>query len=146
MSRIQDQNDIVLFDGVCNLCDRAVNFIIQRDPKDRFKVASLQDGASKKLLKDYQVNESYLDSIVLVRGDQIFYKSRAALEIAKKLKGLWPIIYAFVIVPYFIRDPLYDWIARNRYKWFGKRETCRMPTEEDKQKFLKEEDLGSGQQ
>ncbi len=141
MSRVQDQHDIILFDGVCNLCDQAVNFIIQRDPNDRFKVASLQDDISKKLLKGYQIDESYLDSIVLIRGNEVFYKSRAALEIARKLKGPWPLSYAFIIIPNFIRDPLYDWIANNRYRWFGKRETCRMPTDEDKQKFLKEEDL-----
>ncbi len=138
---IQDRYDIVLFDGVCNLCNTAVDFIIQRDPKNQFKLASLQDEASKKLLKDYEVEEDYLDSIILVRRENIYYKSRAALEIAKKLPGLWPLFYGFVVIPTFLRDPVYDWIARNRYKWFGKRETCRMPSEEDKQKFLTEDEI-----
>ncbi|QDH79943.1 DUF393 domain-containing protein [Echinicola soli] len=143
MSEITDQYDIVLFDGVCNLCNRAVDFIIQHDPRNNFKLASLQDDLSKKLLKDKNLNESYLDSIVLLRRDKVYYKSRAALEIAKRLKGLWPLFYIFIIIPPFLRDPLYDWIARNRYKWFGKRETCRFPTEEDKMKFLSEEDFES---
>ncbi|MDN3667964.1 thiol-disulfide oxidoreductase DCC family protein [Echinicola jeungdonensis] len=138
---IQEKYDIVLFDGVCNLCNTAVDFIIQRDPQNQFKLASLQDEASKKLLKDYSVEEDYLDSIILIRGENVYYKSRAALEIAKKLKGLWPLFYGFVIIPTFLRDPIYDWIARNRYKWFGKRETCRMPSEEDKLKFLTAEEV-----
>jgi predicted DCC family thiol-disulfide oxidoreductase YuxK len=75
-------------------------------------------------------------SIILIRGNQIFYKSKAALEIAKNLGGFWPLIYVFNVVPSFIRDPVYDWIAKNRYKWFGKKETCRLPTPEEKQKFL----------
>ncbi|AWW32292.1 hypothetical protein DN752_20305 [Echinicola strongylocentroti] len=143
MTKVHQQYDIVLFDGVCNLCNQAVDFIIQRDPNNHFKMASLQDDISKKLLQDKSLDESYLDSIVLLRGDKVYYKSRAALEIAKKLKGLWPLSYGFIIIPNFLRDPLYDWIARNRYKWFGKRETCRFPTEEDKMKFLSEEDLKS---
>jgi len=141
MSQITSKFDIVLFDGVCNLCNQAVDFIIRRDPKDHFRLASLQDELSQKLLRNRNIDEAYLDSIVLLKKDKIYYKSRAALEIAKKLKGLWPLCYAFIIVPSFIRDPIYDWIARNRYKWFGKRETCRMPTEEDKLKFLSEKDL-----
>lgn len=141
MSEITQKYDVVLFDGVCNLCNQAVDFIIQRDAKDNFKLASLQDELSKQLLRGKKLDESYLDSIVLLREDKIYYKSRAALEIAKKLKGLWPLFYGFIIVPNFIRDPLYDWIASNRYKWFGKRETCRFPTDEDKRKFLSEGDL-----
>ncbi|AGA79031.1 thiol-disulfide oxidoreductase DCC family protein [Echinicola vietnamensis] len=143
MTKLTDRYDIVLFDGVCNLCNQAVDFIIQRDPKNHFKLASLQDDLSKKLLKGKNLDESYLDSIVLLQNDQVYYKSRAALEIAKKLNGLWPLLYVFIVIPRFLRDPLYDWIARNRYKWFGKRETCRFPTEEDKMKFLSKEDLES---
>ncbi|TVP44749.1 MAG: DUF393 domain-containing protein [Mongoliibacter sp.] len=134
--RIQDKFDIVMFDGVCNLCNDAVDFIIVRDKNDKFKFGALQDDKSKDILKGYKVKEDYLDSIILIRGDQIFYKSRAALEIAKNLSGLWPVTYAFIIIPAFVRDPIYDWIARNRYKWFGKRETCRFPSEEERAKFL----------
>jgi predicted DCC family thiol-disulfide oxidoreductase YuxK len=128
--------DIILFDGVCNLCNGAVDFIIKRDKSDRFKLAALQDEAIKPLLKNHKVKEDYIDSLVLIRGKNIFYKSRAALEISRKLNALWPLFYIFIIIPDFIRDPIYDWIARNRYKWFGKKETCRLPNEEEKQKFL----------
>lgn len=139
--RIQDKYDIVLFDGVCNLCNSAVDFIIQRDKGRNFKVAALQDEPVKKILQSYQINEEYLDSLVLIRGDNVFYKSRAALEVAKKLNALWPLLYGLIIIPSFVREPVYDWIARNRYKWFGKKETCRMPTEEERNKFLSEKDI-----
>lgn len=136
MSRIQDQYDIVLFDGVCNLCNNAVDFTIRNDKKGYFKVAALQDQKTKTMLGDYKINSDYLDSIILIRGDRIFYKSRAALEIAKKLKGFWPLLYGFIIIPTVFRDPIYDWIARNRYKWFGKKETCRLPGPGEKERFL----------
>lgn len=134
--RIQDKYDIVMFDGVCNLCNDAVDFIMLRDKNDKFKFGALQEDTSKEILKEYKVKEGYLDSIILIKGDNIFYKSRAALEIAKNLSGLWPMTFAFIIIPSFIRDPIYDWIAKNRYKWFGKRETCRFPSEEERAKFL----------
>jgi predicted DCC family thiol-disulfide oxidoreductase YuxK len=118
------------------LCNSAVDFVIRRDKNDRFKFGALQDKATKSILKDYKINQGYIDSIILLRGDQVFYKSKAALEIAKKLEGFWPILYVLNIVPSFIRDPVYDWIAKNRYKWFGKKETCRLPTPKEKSKFL----------
>jgi predicted DCC family thiol-disulfide oxidoreductase YuxK len=134
--RVQDKYLVVLFDGVCNLCNNAVDFIINRDSKDKFKVGALQDDAIKRLLEDYEINKDYLDSLVFIHKDSVFYKSRAALEIARNLGGLWPLIYSFIIIPPYIRDPIYDWIARNRYKWFGKKETCRLPTDKEKNKFL----------
>lgn len=136
MSRIQDQYEIVLFDGVCNLCNSAVDLIVRNDKLGNFKVGALQDDKTKEILKDYDINEDYLDSIILIRGDKVFYKSRAALEITKKLKGAWPLLYGLTVVPGFIRDPVYDWIARNRYRWFGKKETCRLPTAEERARFL----------
>src|SRR5690606_35569122 len=132
MSRIQDQFDIVLFDGVCNLCNSAVDLIVRSDKEGHFKVGALQDDKTKEILKDYNINEDYLDSIILIRGDKVFYKSRAALEITKKLKAAWPLLYGIIVVPAFIRDPVYDWIARNRYRWFGKKETCRLPTAQER--------------
>lgn len=136
MSRIQDQFDIVLFDGVCNLCNSAVDLIVRNDKEGNFKVGALQDEKTKAILKDYSIKEDYLDSIILIRGEKVFYKSRAALEIAKKLHGAWPLLYGFIVVPGFIRDPVYDWIARNRYRWFGKKETCRLPTATERARFL----------
>ncbi|SMD43635.1 Predicted thiol-disulfide oxidoreductase YuxK, DCC family [Aquiflexum balticum DSM 16537] len=134
--RVQDKFIIVLFDGVCNLCNNAVDFIISRDKKDKFKVGALQEVASKNILKDYQINEEYLDSLVYIHKNHVYYKSRAALEIARNLSGLWPLLYIFIVIPSFLRNPIYDWIARNRYKWFGQKETCRLPSEEEKAKFL----------
>jgi predicted DCC family thiol-disulfide oxidoreductase YuxK len=134
--RIQDKFDIILFDGVCNLCNNAVDFVINRDKKDKFRFAALQDPSAKTILKDYDINKNYLDSIILIRGDDVFYKSKAALEIARNLNGVWPSLYIFTIVPSFIRDPIYNWIAKNRYTWFGKKNTCRIPTPQEKAKFL----------
>lgn len=134
--RTQDKYDIILFDGVCNLCNNAVDFVIRRDQNDRFKFGALQDPATKSILKKYKINQNYIDSIILVRGDLVFYKSKAALEIAKKLGGMWPFLYVFNVLPSFLLDPVYDWIAKNRYKWFGKKETCRIPTPKEKGKFL----------
>lgn len=139
--RIQDRFDIILFDGVCNLCNSAVDFIIKRDKKNRFKFSSLQDNTARKLLIESNFQEGYPDSIVLIKGDKIFFKSRAALEISKKLGGVWPLFYSLILIPAFIRDPVYEWIARNRYKWFGKKSTCRLPTEEEKSRFLSITDL-----
>ena len=139
--RVEEKFDIVLFDGVCNLCNHAVDFIINRDKKGHFKLGALQDEHVKKLLQSHAINEDYLDSLVLLRGEKIFYKSRAALEISRKLNALWPLLYGLVIIPAFIRDPVYDWIARNRYKWFGKKETCRLPTAEEQERFLTAKDF-----
>lgn len=134
--RIQDQFNIVLFDGVCNLCNNAVDFIIKRDKDNSFKFGALQDRTLRKLLHSYRIKEDYIDSLILIRSDKVYYRSSAALEIAKKLSGLWPLLYVFIIIPSLIRDPIYDWIARNRYNWFGKKETCRIPTKEELEKFL----------
>ncbi|MFD2203965.1 thiol-disulfide oxidoreductase DCC family protein [Shivajiella indica] len=139
--RIQDRFDIILFDGVCNLCNDAVDFIIKRDKKNKYKFVSLQDGIAQKLLENYKLTEGFPDSILLVRGNDVFSKSRAALEISKNLSGFWPIFYTLILFPGFLRDPIYDWIARNRYKWFGKKETCRLPNEREKSKFLNSQDL-----
>ncbi|WP_194975185.1 thiol-disulfide oxidoreductase DCC family protein [Aquiflexum lacus] len=139
--RVQEKFRIVLFDGVCNLCNSAVDFIINRDSKEVFKVGALQDDVTKKLLEDFKINSDYLDSLVFIYQESVFYKSRAALEIARNLSGLWPLMYIFIIIPSFIRDPIYEWIARNRYKWFGKKETCRLPTKKEKKRFLSIEDF-----
>ena len=136
MTRVQDRHDIVLFDGVCNLCNQTIDFIMRNDPRGHFKFGALQEESTQEMLEAYKVEKDYLDSIVLVRKDRIFYKSRAALEITKKLNGIWPLLYVFILIPNFLRNPLYDWIARNRYKWFGKKETCRLPTPEEKDRFL----------
>lgn len=128
--------DILLFDGVCNLCNGAVNFIIDRDPKGHFKFAALQSDFGQEKLKELGFDQEDFDSLVLLSCVKVYKKSSAALRIAKKLTGLYPLLFVFIIIPPFIRHALYDLIARNRYKWFGKRETCRMPTPELKARFV----------
>jgi predicted DCC family thiol-disulfide oxidoreductase YuxK len=130
---------IIFFDGVCNLCNASIDFIIQRDKKDQFLVGALQDGWSKKVLSKHEVKSDYLDSLVLLENQEIFYKSTAALKIARNLSGFWPVFYPLIILPQRFRDVIYDWIAANRYRWFGKKSTCRLPLPEEKAKFLSKE-------
>jgi predicted DCC family thiol-disulfide oxidoreductase YuxK len=127
---------IILFDGVCNLCDGAVNFIIDRDEKNIFRFASLQSEAGKEWLQKTGLAHTGIDSIVLIKDGRAFVKSEAALEIARHLKGGWPLLRVFKILPKSLRDSAYDLIARNRYRWFGKQEQCRVPTPELKERFL----------
>ncbi|MCP4457565.1 MAG: DUF393 domain-containing protein [Cytophagales bacterium] len=136
MGTNSEMNNIIFFDGVCNLCNSSINFVIDRDPKLFFKFAPLQSAIAKKMLSPVQVDPSALDGIVYYRDGAIYQKSRAVLEIVKEMKGAWPILYVFVIVPGFVRDLFYNLIARNRYKWFGKQETCRIPTPELKSRFI----------
>ncbi len=132
---------IIFFDGVCNLCNASIDFVIQRDRDDHFLVGALQEDFSRKLLSDFKVREDYLDSLVLLEKGEIYYKSTAALKIARNLSGVWPILYPLIFIPKFLRDPIYNWIGSNRYRWFGKKSTCRLPTPAEKAKFLSEETL-----
>ncbi len=134
---LENQPYIVIFDGLCNLCNGAVQFIIRHDKNNRFVFASLQSEVAKKLLNEIQVPSS-LDTIVLIKGHKHFEKSDAVLEIAKNLSGLWPLVYVFKIIPRFLRDVLYNWVAKNRYTWFGKRNSCLSPSPEFIDKFLEE--------
>ena len=127
---------IIFFDGLCNLCNGAVQFTIQRDPKDLFRFASLQSNFAQETLAPFQIEPKKGDSFVLLENGKIYQRSTAALSVVRKLKGLWPLLYAFIIVPQFIRDEIYNFIAKNRYKWFGKEESCWVPTQELKSKFL----------
>jgi predicted DCC family thiol-disulfide oxidoreductase YuxK len=129
-------NLVILFDGVCNLCNSSVQFIIRHDPDGRFKFAALQSAAGQSLLRDHHLDPSDFTSIVLLLNGGIYQKSRAALEITRRLPGLWPLLYFFIIVPPIIRDRIYDWIAANRYKWFGRTEECMVPTPELRSRFL----------
>jgi predicted DCC family thiol-disulfide oxidoreductase YuxK len=129
-------NDIVLFDGVCNLCSGSVLFIIQRDKKGIFKFASLQSSFGQQQLEKFNIDKNLLHSIILVRGKQIFQRSDAALEIANQLSGAWPVLYILKILPRFLRDGIYNLIARNRYRLFGKKDVCWIPTPELKERFL----------
>ena len=127
---------IVLFDGVCNLCNVAINFVIDRDPELVFRFASLQSSVGEELLARYDIDTNETDSIVLIEDARAYVKSTAALRIARRLGKLWPISYAFIIVPRPLRDVVYNGIAKRRYKWFGKREACRVPTPDERERFL----------
>lgn len=126
---------IVLFDGECNFCDSSVQFIIQNDPQGKFHFASLQSDIGQQLLKEHNV-PSDIDSMILIEEDKKYYKSAAALRICRHLKGLWKLAYAFIIIPAPIRNLLYDFVARNRYKWFGKKESCMLPPPNVRARFL----------
>lgn len=127
---------IVLFDGVCNLCNSAVQFIIRHDKKNTFMFTSLQSDTGKKLLAQYDLPLNELNSFILIENNKAYTRSSGALRVIKKLKGLWPLLYGFMIVPKFIRDGVYNWVGRNRYKWFGKQDACMIPTPGLKARFL----------
>lgn len=130
------EKPIILFDGVCNLCNSSVQFVIKRDKKEQFLFASLQSDYAKENLPKELSSNSALQSIVLKEKDTIKTKSSAALAIAKRLSGLWSMLYIFIIVPKFLRDWVYDIIAKNRYKWFGKKDQCMIPLSEWKDRFI----------
>jgi len=127
---------IILFDGVCNLCNGAVQFIIRRDPGQRFRFASLQSAAGQELLQRYGVDATVLYSIMVIDDGVLYQRSDAALRIARYLSGLWPVLAIFRILPRPFRDAVYNYIATHRYKWFGKREACMIPTPDMKTRFL----------
>ncbi len=128
--------NIILFDGVCNLCNASVLFVIERDKKNIFRFASLQSSYGQEVLKKHGLNASDFDTIILSQNGTIHQQSDAALRIAKELSGAWKLLYGFIIVPRFIRNAAYDFVARNRYKWFGKQEACMIPTPDLKAKFI----------
>lgn len=127
---------IILFDGVCNLCNSSVNFVIRNDKKRIFKFSPLQSNYGQQFLKKHSISTIDTDSIILIVNDKSFTKSTAALHIAKHLSGLYPLLFVFIIVPKFIRNWVYDYIAKNRYKWYGKKESCMIPTPELKERFI----------
>ncbi len=127
---------IILFDGVCNLCNQSVQFVIRHDRASRFKFAALQSPFGQSELERFQLNKEKLLSVILVVNGKAYDRSRAALEIARRLDGAWRLFYVFVIVPPFLRNFIYDWISRNRYKWFGRKDECMIPTPELKARFI----------
>lgn len=130
-----EERGTILFDGVCNLCNGIVQFVLKRDKRDHFQFASLQSDAGIQVLENYQLNQG-LDTFVYVYKNKAYTKSSAALYVLKGLGGIWKILFIFIIIPKFLRDPIYNWIARNRYKWFGKKDECMLPRPEYKHKFL----------
>jgi len=131
-SSLTEKSDVIFFDGVCNLCNAFVDFVIHRNSAYRF--SSLQGKTSAQTLPQKMIQD--LPSVVLQQGDQIFTESTAALKVLKSLGGLWSLTSVFLLIPRFLRDPIYRFIARHRYSWFGKRDTCRLPTPEERSRFL----------
>ena len=128
----------ILFDGVCNLCNGFVRFVIDRDPAARFRFAALTSPAAARVLRQAGVTAPLPDSMILVEGGRAYFRSDAPLRIARGLRFPWPLLYAFAVVPRFFRDRVYDVIAGRRYRWFGRRETCMVPTPEVRTRFLDE--------
>jgi predicted DCC family thiol-disulfide oxidoreductase YuxK len=131
-----NNHHVIIFDGFCNLCNSSVNFIIKHDQTHLFVFAPMQSPAAQKLIVDYQVENIGFDTFILIKNGECFYRTNAAIEIAKDLSGAWYFFKAFKILPRFFRDYLYRLLARNRYSIFGKAKACRVPTKELQKKFL----------
>jgi predicted DCC family thiol-disulfide oxidoreductase YuxK len=128
---------IILFDGVCNLCNSFVQYVIKHDKKDVFRFAALQSDLGQEILKHIGIDGKHIDSIVLYEpGVAYFYKSSAAIEISKQLGDVFTLSSLFRIIPKSLRDTIYEYVAKNRYKWYGKQDNCMIPTPELKAKFL----------
>jgi predicted DCC family thiol-disulfide oxidoreductase YuxK len=127
---------VILFDGVCNLCNRFVHFVIARDPSGRFHFGALQSDAARRMLREAYTPATVPDSIVLVDEGRVFTRSTAALRVARGLRFPWPLAYGLIAVPRPLRDWVYDIVARNRYVWFGKRDACMVPTPDLRARFL----------
>jgi predicted DCC family thiol-disulfide oxidoreductase YuxK len=127
---------VLLFDGVCNLCNGFVQFIIKRDPQGVFRFASLQSELARNLLSERGLDPAAMDTVVLIDGDRTYVKSDAALRAAGYMGGAWPVLKVFGVLPRSWRNAIYDWVARNRYRWFGKKDQCMVPTPELRSRFL----------
>jgi len=127
---------IILFDGICNLCNQSVQFVIEHDKRNQFRFASLQSDFGQNFLKENNLNASQFDSVVFIEDDKFYTKSSAALKISNHLDGITSWLRIFMIVPKPLRDVVYNFIAKNRYRWFGKQESCWLPTPELKAKFI----------
>jgi predicted DCC family thiol-disulfide oxidoreductase YuxK len=137
ISEIPKDKKIILFDGVCNLCNTSVQFVIKHDKKDLFRFVPLQSDLGKKILNHLGINREHTDSIVLYEpGKAYYYKAEAALKIINKFGGYYKLLNLFQIFPKFISNAIYDYIAKNRYRWYGKQEACMIPTPELAAKFL----------
>lgn len=135
-SKNRQEHPIVLVDGVCHFCQGVTKWIIKRDPKGKYHFASLQSDVAKRLLEQGRLPVDRMDTFVLIEDGKYYTRSTAALKLAKGLKFPYPLLYGFVIIPRPLRDAVYGVIARNRYRWFGKDETCMLPSPDIKDRFL----------
>ncbi|HRG58989.1 MAG TPA: DCC1-like thiol-disulfide oxidoreductase family protein [Bacteroidia bacterium] len=136
---LEQNNKILLFDGVCNLCNSSVLFVIKHDKNKLIKYASIQSKKGKILMNKFGVNELYFGSLIFIDNDKVYLKSAGALRVTKYLNGWWPLLYGLIIIPKFVRNKVYDYIAKNRYQWFGKKESCMVPSIEIKSLFIDDE-------
>jgi predicted DCC family thiol-disulfide oxidoreductase YuxK len=127
---------IILFDGVCKFCHASVQFVIKRDRKNRFVFCPIQSDKGQELMSQYGLSDSQLSSMLLLQDNRAYRKSTAALNIAKQLRMPWPLLFMFIVVPTFIRDRIYDYIGNHRYQWFGKYDSCWIPDDETRKKFI----------
>jgi len=137
MANLKDQHfPIVLFDGVCNLCNGVIKFTIKRDKKELLHFASLQSSPAKELMRQFELDENQLKTFVYIEDNKAYTRSTAGLKLVRNFGGLWPLLYGFIIIPKPIRDIVYNFISNNRYRWFGKEESCMIPSPEIKARFL----------
>lgn len=130
------EHPVILFDGVCNFCDASINFVMKRDKARLFRFAPLQSSAGATLGKTYGFDPGKLESFILIENGHAYRKSTAALRVLRRLPFPWQLLYVFIIIPPFIRDRVYGWIAANRYRWFGKKDACMIPTPDMRSRFL----------
>lgn len=130
------ENPIILFDGVCNLCNHSVQFVIRHDSKKLFKFAALQSEIGQQLMKQNGLESAGNNTFILIQSNKYYTRSTAALKVCKQLNGAWKILYGFIIVPRFLRDAVYNFVAKNRYRFFGKKDECMMPTKDLLDRFL----------
>ncbi len=133
---IPTDKPILLFDGVCNLCNSSVQFIIRHDPKGIFRFAALQSDVGKQLLQQANMSPDSIHTVVLYESGTFYTHSDAPLRVVRHLRGAWPLLYGLVLIPRFIRDAIYRWIARHRYRWFGQRASCMIPTPDLRARFI----------
>lgn len=136
MKEALNNKTILLFDGYCNLCQSSVQFVLKHEKKPEIYFTSLQSETGIQLLNQYGINPNEVDSLVLIENNKVFIKSSAALRVSKYLNGLYPLSFGLLIIPKFIRNMVYDFIAKNRYKWYGKKESCMIPDVDLVKRFL----------
>lgn len=127
---------VIVFDGVCHWCNAWVNFTLARDPHGKFKFGTLQSENAQQILKDLHLPADDFETFLLLERGRVFTKSTAALRVVRQLSGLWPLLYIGIVIPRPLRDAVYDYIARRRYRWMGKSETCRVPTQAERERFV----------
>ena len=136
LQNTREEYAVILFDGVCNMCNASVNYVMDHDPQERFRFASLQSEVGHQLASEHGIDASELSSMVLMEQGKAYVRSTAVLKVCRRLRGPAKLLWPFVLLPSTLRDPFYRFVANRRYKWFGKKDACRLPTESDRARFL----------